>query len=255
MTATDLIGAPLRNRVQIEVWCRFGAKLATDGNAMPSQPAGRRLRTTAVTSDQPRLTISGPAAGARAVVLLLHGGRATSTARSRRGLAYLRMLPFAWSLARATRGQEVAVWLLRYRVRGWNGSAEDPLHDARWALAEARRRHPGAPIVLIGHSMGGRVALRLVNEPDVAGVGTLAPWIEPVDPVVRPVRATVLLAHGDRDRVTDPSASAAYAARIGASFVPVPGESHGLLRRPVFWTRLVTGFVATVLGSVDTHVG
>jgi alpha-beta hydrolase superfamily lysophospholipase len=235
----------------MDLWCRFGAGTATDGSAMPSYPAGRRLRTTRVSAELPRLTIFGPAAGARAVVLLLHGGRATSTARSRRGLAYLRMLPFAWSVARATRGREVAVWLLRYRVRGWNGAAEDPLPDARWALAEARRRHPGATIVLIGHSMGGRVALRLVNEPEVAGVVTLAPWIEPADPVVPPLTATVLLAHGDRDRVTDPTASAAYAARIGASFVPVPGESHGLLRRPVFWTRLATGFVTSVLG--DPH--
>jgi alpha-beta hydrolase superfamily lysophospholipase len=161
------------------------------------------------------------------------------------------MVPFAWSLAHATRGREVAVWLVRYRVRGWNGAAEDPVRDARWALAEAARRHPGAPVVLIGHSMGGRVALRLVNEPGVAGVCALAPWIEPGDPVIRPVSAKVLLAHGDHDRVTDPSASARYAARIGASFVPVPGEGHSLLRRPVFWTRLVTGFVPNVLE--DSH--
>jgi hypothetical protein len=52
--------------------------------------------------------------------------------------------------------------------------------------------------------------------------------------------------------VTDPVLSAAYAAQIGASFVPVPGEKHALLRRPVFWQRLVTGFVTTVLGAT-TH--
>jgi pimeloyl-ACP methyl ester carboxylesterase len=77
----------------------------------------------------------------------------------------------------------------------------------------------------------------------------------PGDPVIRPAGATVLMAHGDRDRVTDPSASAAYAARIGASFVPVPGESHSMLRRPVFWTRLVSGFVTSVLDTVDSHAG
>jgi pimeloyl-ACP methyl ester carboxylesterase len=59
--------------------------------------------------------------------------------------------------------------------------------------------------------------------------------------------ATIVIAHGDADRVTDPQSSAAYAARIGASFVPVPGETHTLLRRPVFWTRLVTAFVTTAL--------
>jgi alpha-beta hydrolase superfamily lysophospholipase len=220
-----------------------------DGIVMPSQPTSPSLRNTVVTSDQPRLTESGPRANARAVVVLLHGGRVTSTAPSPRGLAYLRMVPFAHALRR--RG--TAVWLLRYRVRGWNGSAQDPVRDARWALAEAARRHPGAPIVLVGHSMGGRAALRLADEPGVAGVCALAPWIEPGDQVIRPATAKVLLAHGTDDRVTDPSASALYAARIGASFVPVPGETHGLLRRPVFWTRLVTGFVADVLGSVDSH--
>jgi alpha-beta hydrolase superfamily lysophospholipase len=253
MTATDLIDAPNQNRVEIDLWCRFGTTRAMDGNVMTSHPASRRLRSTAVTSAEPQLTVFGPRSGARAVLLLLHGGRVTSHAQARRGAAWLRMVPFAWSLRRSTRGRDVAVWLMRYRVRGWNGGTEDPVRDARWALAEARRLHPGAPIVLIGHSMGGRVALRLAAEPSVAGVCTLAPWIEPGDPVIRPVGAQVLLAHGDRDRVTDPSASAAYAARIGASFVPVPGESHGLLRRPVFWTRLVTGFVANVLGPVQSH--
>jgi pimeloyl-ACP methyl ester carboxylesterase len=199
-------------------------------------------------SDHPRVERSGPGSGARAVVLVLHGGSAESHAPGRRGLAWLRMVPFAHGL----RAPGVAVWTLRYRYRGWN-EAEDPLADARWALTEARRLHPGAPIVLVGHSMGGRVALRLAGEPDVAGVCALAPWIEPGEPW-RPVSATILIAHGDADRVTDPVASAAYGARIDASFVPVPGETHGLLHRPVFWQRLVTGFVTSVLGA-DTHAG
>ena len=62
----------------------------------------------------------------------------------------------------------------------------------------------------------------------------------------------MLIAHGDQDRVTDAAESAGYAARIGASFVPVPGETHALLRRAFFWQRLVTGFATTVLGA-DSH--
>ena len=199
---------------------------------------------------QPHLVTSGPDSGARAVALVLHGGSAVSVAPARHGVAYARMVPFARGIAHATRGQDVAVWLLRYRVRGWNEPVLDPVLDGRWALDEARRLHPGAPIVLVGHSMGGRVALRLAGEPDVAGVCALAPWIEPGEPW-RPVTASVLIAHGDRDRVTDPIASAAYAAQIGASFVPVPGEKHALLRRPIFWQRLVTEFVTTVLGTTS----
>jgi alpha-beta hydrolase superfamily lysophospholipase len=194
----------------------------------------------------PGLDMSGPRGQGRAVVLLLPGGRETSVAPARRGLAYLRMVPFAGAIAWSTRGHEVAVWTLRYRVRGWNGDAQDPVRDARWALEEARRTHPGAPVVLVGHSMGGRVALRLAGEPGVIGVCALAPWIEAGEPAPRP-GATIVIAHGDADRVTDPRSSAAYAARIGASFVPVPGETHTLLRRPVFWTRLVTAFVTTAL--------
>ena len=202
-------------------------------------------------SHQPQLATRGPATGARAVVVVLHGGRTAGEMPARRGAAWARMVPFARGIAHATRGRDVAVWSLRYRVRGWNEPAQDPVADGRWALDEARRLHPGAPIVLVGHSMGGRVALRLAGEPDVAGVCALAPWLEPGEPY-RPATGSVLIAHGDQDRVTDPVLSAAYAEQIGASFVPVPGERHALLRRPVFWQRLVTGFVTTVLGAT-TH--
>ncbi|MEU4241795.1 hypothetical protein [Actinoplanes sp. NPDC026619] len=200
-----------------------------------------------VTSSQATISEFGRRRSARAVVLVLHGGQVTSTARARRGLAWARMLPFARGVARATRGDAVAVWLLRYRVRGWNGPAEDPLPDVRWALDEARRRHPGAAIVLVGHSLGGRAALRFAAEPGVAGICALAPWLERDDPLVHG-RAPVLIAHGDRDRVTDPAASAAYAARIGATFVPVAGDMHAMLRRPLFWQRLVTGFARQCIG-------
>lgn len=201
-------------------------------------PAGSPVRITEVTPQQPALTVLGPAAHARTVVLVLPGGRATSQAPAPRGLAWARMLPFALGVAR----DDVAVLVLRYRVRGWNGAAQDPVRDARWALAESRRRHPGSRIVLVGHSMGGRAALRLAADPEVTGVCALAPWIEVGEPVHRG-RADVLIAHGDRDRVTDPVRSAAFAARIGADFVRVTGDGHAMLRRPLAWQRLVTGFV------------
>jgi alpha/beta superfamily hydrolase len=196
----------------------------------------------------PRLDITGPAADARAVVLLLHGGEERSLIRSRRGLAYARMVPFAWAIARASQGRRVAVWLLRYRYRGWNEPDRHPVQDARWALDEARRRHPGAPIVLVAHSMGGRVALRVADDPDVVGICALAPWIEDDEPVTRPAGARVFIAHGDRDRTTEPANSLAYAARIGATFLSVPGDGHPMLRRWPTWTALVVGFVRDVLG-------
>src|ERR1700712_2477803 len=113
-----------------------------------TQPAAARRRNALMSSPAPRLDITGPAADARAVVLLLHGGEVHSLIRSRRGLGYARMVPFGWAIARASRGRRGALWLLRSRYRGWKEPDRQPVQDARWALDEARRRHPGAPIVL-----------------------------------------------------------------------------------------------------------
>ncbi len=196
----------------------------------------------------PNFSVRGPAANARAVVLVLPGGEVTSTTPARRGLAWARMLPFALGIAHRARHAQVAVWLVRYRVIGWNGAAQDPVVDTRWLLEQARQQHPGAPIVLVGHSMGGRVALRLADQPDVAGVCALAPWLEPDDPDVVG-RGTVLIAHGLKDKLTDPTAAAAYAARIGATFVPVAGDSHSMLCRPVLWQHVVIDYVTRTLGA------
>ena len=92
---------------------------------------------------------------------------------------------------------------LKNRVRGWNGSRQDPVHDARWALDRIRRVLPGCPVVLVGHSMGGRVALHLSSEPGIAGIAALAPWVES-DARPPPPRTPVLLVHGTSDRITDP---------------------------------------------------
>jgi alpha-beta hydrolase superfamily lysophospholipase len=186
----------------------------------------------------PHLVTREPA-GARALVLLLPGGRADSLAPARRaGVAHLRMVPFGWA---AEAAGPVAVWRLRYRYQGWNEPARHPVADARWALEQAARRHPGLPVILVGHSMGGRVALHLATEPGLAGICALAPWIEPPDQALpTDPRVPLLIAHGERDRVTDPAASARFAADHGARFVLVPCAGHAMLRRYRTWNRLVT---------------
>lgn len=188
-----------------------------------------------------------------AVVLLLHGGQERSTARAHRlRPAYLRMLPFARDLRRAGRGHGIAVWQLCYRHRGWNDPDLDPVADARWALAAIGLAHPNVPVVLVGHSMGARVAFRVAGDPAVVAVCALAPWTTARDPVEQLAGKAVLIAHGDRDTTTKPADSLAYALRakrVSAAVCrfDVLGDTHAMLRRPGEWTRLVRRFVLATL--------
>lgn len=202
------------------------------------------LRSDSHRSAQPLITSWEPAT-TTAAVLVLPGGRARSLEpASRANLSFQRMVPLARVISRAG----PTVWLLRYRYRGWNEPDRDPVLDARWALARLRERHPEARIALVGHSMGGRTALRIADDPAVTAVCALAPWIEPGDPVDHLGGRAVLLAHGDVDRWTDPRASYRYAERakqVTAStcrFV-VHDSGHAMLRRHADWSGLVRRFV------------
>lgn len=192
----------------------------------------------------------------RGVVIIVHGGAETGTSRVRwSGLAVLRMVPFALAVTRRARrsGDDLAVLRLKNRIRGWNGAAQDPLIDARWALDRIRHTLPGIPVVLVGHSMGGRVVLRLSDEPAVAGIVALAPWIS--GDARHPRTGTaVLLVHGTKDRITDPRRTAALAKRFAAAGVdvrhaPIDGGDHPMLRQANRWHDLVADFVSEVLHS------
>jgi alpha-beta hydrolase superfamily lysophospholipase len=185
------------------------------------------------------------------LVLVLHGGRARSReSGERKRLTYRRMLPFARDLHKQP---GLAVFMLRYRYRGWNAPANDAQRDAEWALSELAARYPGLPVVLVGHSMGGRAALGAAGAPNVVAVCALAPWLDGSDPVKQLAGRTVLIAHGDRERWTDPRASFDYAVRAKrvtdriARF-DVPGAGHFMLSRAGDWTSLVRRFVLGVTG-------
>lgn len=200
----------------------------------------------------PRLSFRGRDAQTEAVVLLLHGGEPHQLAPVRPfDVSVLRMRPFGRGMCRAGGGR-ITVATLRYAVRGWNGERESPLQDARWALDQIAERFGDLPVGLVGHSMGGRVALRMGDQERVRSVAALAPWIPPGEPIPSMAGRTVLLAHGTADTRTDPRQTFALAARFGVESVDVelvkfPGAHHSMLFPARPWHDLVAGFMVRSL--------
>jgi alpha-beta hydrolase superfamily lysophospholipase len=191
-------------------------------------------------------------------VLVLHGGRANSLEPVRRtNLAALRMRPFATAVAHRAGSARIGVFLLRNRVRGWNEQAADPMADTAWALERIRLQHGPIPVVLIGHSMGGRAALRSAGNPQVVAIVALAPWIPTDEPFAQLQGRAVLIIHGDRDKVTDPRSSRDYAAvaeskGIDVKYRSIVGGDHAMLHSARAWHALAAEFaVAQLTGSRD----
>lgn len=199
-----------------------------------------------------------PARGrTEAVVLVLHGGAEHGAGGVPPWkLAFLRMVPIARALHRAGAAHGIEVRLLRNRHYGWNAPAEYPVDDARWALERIRADHPGLPVVLVGHSMGARVALRVADDPAVRGVCALAPWTPRGEPVGAVAGRSVLIVHGTHDRMTSPAESHAFAERaegVAARVArfEIANEGHAMLRRAGVWTRLTIAFTLEVLAGND----
>jgi predicted esterase len=196
----------------------------------------------------PGLAVRPSAGATRAVVLVLPGGQANSVRpASPRQLAALRMRPFAAGIHRAGRDAGLAVWQVRYRYQGWNGQQASPLADVGWALDTARRRHGDVPVVLLGHSMGGRAALRMGGDRSVTAVLAFSPWLPDGEPAGQLRDRRVLIAHGSLDRVTSPRASRLFgqdasAAGADVTWVEVHGDTHAMLLRYRTWQHLAVKF-------------
>ncbi len=205
-------------------------------------------------SVSPALVLDSTATRPRAAVLLMHGGRSESEEPpSRLNLPGVRLWPFTRAVLRATAGLDVVVGRVRYRHRGWNGTRADAARDACRALDELEQLIGLVPVVLVGHSMGGRAALSVAGHDLVSGVVGLAPWCPPDEPVAQLGGRGVVLLHGDRDRVTDPRGSVALAARAReagarACAVLLAGGDHAMLRRAAAWHTLATESVTGLLG-------
>jgi dienelactone hydrolase len=190
----------------------------------------------------------------------LHGGKARSMRpASRRQLSAVRMIPFARALQRAGASAGLAVWTLQYRDRGWNDKGSQ-VQDAAWALGEIQREHPGVPVYLVGHSLGGRTALAVGGHPSVRAVMALAPWLPASEAVDQLRGVQVLIAHGTRDKWVDPRGSLNFAIRaraagVDVSRVEVAGVGHAMLRRLSLWHGLTTFFVVTQLAGAQQKDG
>ena len=192
-----------------------------------------------------------PAGAAPAgVVLVLHGGRSVSTdPTSPAQLSVLRMIPLARAVAAAVRPAGIEVRRPRFGVRGWNGPYASPVGDLnRWLDAIA------VPVVLVGHSMGARAALRAGGHPRVVAVAGLAPWLTPAEPFAQLAGRAVLLAHGDQDTTTSPAQTWAFAelARTvtEVTTVSIAGGEHTMIRHARAWHRLAADFAAAAFSRV-----
>lgn len=204
--------------------------------------------------EAPSMSIWRARGPVRAVTLVLHGGAEAGLDRIYPwGLAYLRMLPLARAVHRAAAWHGVEVRVLRNRVRGWNEPDLHPVSDARWALARIRAERPGTPVFLLGHSMGGRVALRVADDPAVTAVCALAPWTPEGEPVDGVRGRDVVIAHGTLDHTTKPGESYTFASRAReqagrVARFEVLAEGHAMLGRPHVWNRLVGEFTLDAAG-------
>ena len=195
-----------------------------------------------VTYLEPHLTRYDAGVRPRAVVLMLHGGKDRGhEVVDGRSLSWRRTALMQRDIARTLQGAGASTWLLRFSHRGWNGGAAR-IADARRALDAVRRDLGAVPVCLLGHSMGGRTAVHVADDPSVRGVVALAPWLPPGESVEALRGKQLYAAHGSRDRITSARATAAFVRRAAdvassAEFQDMGPVGHYLLRGRAGWNE------------------
>ncbi len=198
-----------------------------------------------------RANDSGEPAGVTGVVVVAHGGKSVSSEPTTTVQpAVLRMIPLARAIRRALRGSGAVVFRPRFQLRGWNGEQALPVHELSRILDEIGRGFGPVPVVLVGHSMGARAALRVAGHPAVSAVAGLAPWLPPGEPVGQLAGRRVLLVHGTADGITRPEDTWAYAERARSvaevMAVEIRKGDHAMLRRAGLWHSVAAEFVSSV---------
>ena len=192
----------------------------------------------------------------RGIVLVVHGGQSQSTLPvTATQLAVLRMIPVAAAIRHAVGDDGIEVRRPLFTVRGWNGASASPVSDLTAVLGALHGWSPGLPVVLVGHSMGARAALRVAGHPAVIGVAGLAPWLPEGEPVGQLAGRRVLLAHGTADHVTSAAETWKYAERARAltdlTAIEIRGGDHPMLRRAPLWHALAAEFTRGCFGLPD----
>jgi pimeloyl-ACP methyl ester carboxylesterase len=164
-------------------------------------------------------------------------------------------MAFLAAALRRRLGREVKVVRVQYRLRGWNSPQRDPVRDAEKVLGQIRQRSPNLEtVVLVGHSMGGRVAAELSAQGGVGAVVALAPWWNGDKADLIPQGTRLLVLHGTADTRTDPRVSHGQTLRarqrgLDAQWVGIEGVGHHMVRRWPEWHRRTTNFVAESLAD------
>jgi uncharacterized protein len=136
--------------------------------------------------------------------------------------------------------------VVRFNFRGV-GSSEgefgdglDEVEDARGAMAFAREQQPGLPVVMVGWSFGGAVAIRAAAEDgDVAACVAIAPSVAPKEgisaglppPEEVDLKAPMLIVCGSNDEVVSPEDCRRWAEGARARYVEIKAANH------FFWAK------------------
>jgi predicted esterase len=203
----------------------------------------------------PLLSRLSPSTSPRAVALVLHGGAVHSQRPvDHRSASWQRARVLQRAIAPRLHAEGVAVWLLRFGVKGWNDPASpSPVPDARWALDRVREELD-VPVALVGHSMGARTAVHVSDASAVRGVVGLAPWLPAGEPVHALRDRHLVVGHGRHDRITSSALTRVYVERSrrltrSAAFHDMGDVGHYLLRDSGRWNAFTVASVLQVLDA------